>query len=359
MKLHQTSKKYKDAKEDLDTLDIPEEAINDTLEAIGGEIDSKLIPLSGIKEDNMPSLFSTNGIDNLLSQINEYVSKFECDTSTAKGRKEIARNAMRVSRSKLRIDGFRKELVSKEKQRLKLIDSEGKRFRDACDSIRDQVRKPLDDWEEAEERRLAKEALDREISDAFDLAIIENDLFDRQKSIEAQEAKLAQEAEEKRLKEAAEQKERDRIANEERIKKEAKLAAEREAKEKLELERRESAKREADAIIAKERAEREAKEAIERGKKAAAQAIIDKENAIKKAREDAEQKAKEAEDKRLREEAQAKILARRKAENIEHQKTINNAIKVAFQKNGLSEETSKIIVTAIAKKQIPNLSINY
>ena len=108
-----------------------------------------------IEKENALTVFTTtNGLDPIIDRIRQEVSSLVPDTSTKKGRDAIASAAMKVARSKTYLDGVGKELVDKLKEQPKLIDAERKRVRDILDALKDEVRKPLTDWEIAEENRV-------------------------------------------------------------------------------------------------------------------------------------------------------------------------------------------------------------
>jgi len=108
-----------------------------------------------IEKENALTIFTTtNGLDPIVEKIKQEVSSLVPDVSTKSGRAEIASAAMKVARSKTYLDGIGKELVDKLKEQPKLIDAERKRIRDILDALKDDVRKPLTDWEIAEENRI-------------------------------------------------------------------------------------------------------------------------------------------------------------------------------------------------------------
>lgn len=108
-----------------------------------------------IEKENALTVFTTtNGLDPIIEKIKQEVSSLIPDVSTKSGRAEIASAAMKVARSKTYLDGIGKELVDKLKEQPKLIDAERKRIRDILDALKDEVRKPLTDWEIAEENRI-------------------------------------------------------------------------------------------------------------------------------------------------------------------------------------------------------------
>lgn len=92
-------------------------------------------------------LFNGDAIDKLIAIAEGKVSGFKSDTTTEKGRKEIASNAYQVSRSKTLIDGIGKDFSKK-------IKLGKKKWIEAMDRIRDEVRAPLDKWEKDEDIRV-------------------------------------------------------------------------------------------------------------------------------------------------------------------------------------------------------------
>lgn len=95
-----------------------------------------------------------NKVDPILAAIKKIVAEFTPDTATAKGRAEIASIAHKVARSKTYLDGIGKDLVDQYKEIPKKIDANRKRIRDELDALKDEVRRPLTEWEEAEKARV-------------------------------------------------------------------------------------------------------------------------------------------------------------------------------------------------------------
>jgi septal ring factor EnvC (AmiA/AmiB activator) len=311
-----------------------------------------------------------DGVTKLLSGIEAELAKFVPDTTTAKGRKEIASMAYKCSQSKTLLDGLGKDLVSGWKAQSALVDASRKIARDRLDELRDQTRKPLDEWEAEEEKRLSAEKLALEIEAAHDAAIIENDLFNRGREIARKEAELAKIEEErvakeeaelanKLMKEQIEREEAARIANEERIRKEA-----------TEKAQKEEAERAAAQIAEAERKEREAKEALELAElrriadakqaeenRLAAIAEEQRKAAVEAARVESERKSKEvAESARI--EAERKE-AERKAVDVEHRRTVNTEIVAGLVAAGLTESQAKKVITAIVGGLVNHVRINY
>lgn len=333
-----------------------------------------------------------NGIQDLFDRMAEQARSIVPDVTTKKGRDAIASQAYKVSKSKTAVDNHGKDLVAGIKAQAAVIDRDRKAWRDQCDALRDEIRKPLDDWEQAENDRVAKhQAVIRAIHSLhgenilnkesheikgyiFDLENTEIDSSFEEFEQEAKIAKLetleklrtaltarekyeAEQAELERLRQAEierQQKERDeaiarQAAENARIEAEKKAQAEREQAEKL---ARESAEREA-----RLKAEHEA--AILREEKLKQQAIEQAKQA-----ETQKQQAIEAERLRIEAEQAAKIKADQEAEaarlaNKEHMRSINREILNKFCEIGLDEGQAKAVITAIANNQVPHVSVKY
>ncbi len=335
-----------------------------------------------------------NGIQAIVDQIKAQVSSIVPDVTTVKGRKEIASLAYKVAQSKSAIDAEGKKLKEQYTVVTNKIDADRKFVRDELDAERDRIRQPLTDWENAEKDRVEKhQAVIRSIRSLHDEGTVNKEsheikgyIFDLEKfeinssldefeeqakiakyetieklrtALTTREKYEAEQEELERLRQAdieRQQKERDEkiareAADKARVEAEAKALADR---KRAEQEKLEAEQREARLKLEKEQAElREQQlkqQAIEREK----QAEIDR------------QKAVEAERLRIEQEAKAKADAERKAEeariaNREHMRSIHKEVTKALigLNTGLSDVQIKDIITAIAKKQIPHISIKY
>ncbi len=360
--------------------------------------------LQVLEQNVIVAAFSkVGGTDELFERIAQEVRSHVPDVTTKKGRDAIGSLAMKVSKSKTLIEKCGKELVAEQKAQIKLIDDDRISVVKKFDQLRDEILAPRDAWEQAEKDRIAKHEesilsinfyktaviadkdsvwLKGVIRNVEEIAIDSSfEEYEEQAKIAkyetleflrttlvAREKYEAEQAELERLRkeqQEREQRERDeRIAKEAadkaRIEAEAKALAEkqrfeREQKEQAEL--AEHQKREADEREARLKAEKEAallreeqlkQQAIEREK----QAEIDCQNAV------------EQERLRFEREQAAKAEADRKAEqerlaNVEHMRSINNQILNKLCEIGLDEDQAKAVITAIAKNQIPNVSIKY
>jgi len=101
-------------------------------------------------------------IDKLIEEIHQKATQHTPDVSTKRGRDEIASVAYKVARTKTALDDMGKSLVAEEKAKIAKIDAERKRIRDSLDSLKDEVRRPLDEWEQAEKLRIEK--IDRNLN---------------------------------------------------------------------------------------------------------------------------------------------------------------------------------------------------
>ncbi|HBM0247179.1 hypothetical protein NA256_19535 [Salmonella sp. NW805] len=322
-----------------------------------------------IAPDMAPSIYVENGLEKFLEQIRKSVKEVP-DLSTAKGRARIASLAAQVSRSKTAVEKPGRDYLRHLKEAVKPAEAELRRFVSACDEMRDEVRRPLTEWEAEQERIKAEEAMNALHAKALEM----NEEFDRQRAaqIEADHemALLMNDAFDREEKAKAEELERQRIAHEEELKRQAGEKAKREAEEKAAVELAAAQKREADAIAAKAQAELLAKQAQERAeqeaKEAAEKAEREKQEAIaaeqRKAQEEADRIKREAEAKesaRLAEEKRIADEAAARAADVEHRRAINAAAVQALIDQGIPDDWAKACVVAIARGKVPATTINY
>jgi hypothetical protein len=380
-----------------------------------------LATISAIPAIVPAEFFKPNGADAVLSALKTEVRKVAAtlDISTPGGREAIASLAYKVARSKTALDEQGKDLVSAIKKQSGEIDAERKRVRDELDALKDEVRKPLTDWENAEKERVAAheevirqiEAIgcldcplnldeiearagqvsvlaDRDwqefkqramgvkamamesLSEAQDRAVEARRLREQAERLEAEAAERAikerEEAAARSAREAAERRaeEQARLARE---------AADRE-RQRVENERIEAEARakqaEAEKIAAELKAERERIEAEERrireGEQAEARRVADAQAAQRRAQEAAAQAQRdqeaaiERERQRVAEEQRKELEeAEKRAKNRAHQGAIHREILEALALLNISEETGKLIIASIAKGAVPHVTIEY
>ena len=351
-----------------------------------------------VPEESALALFTTtNGLDPLLEEVFKEVRSFIPDLSTKKGRDAIASLAHKVSRSKTAIDGVGKDLVSKLKEQPKLVDAERKRVRDMLDDLRDEARKPLTDWENAEKQRVdniqsriiafnsceftgdessadIQKHIDwleaEEIKGNFDefeaqaIVVRDDAVASAKRRLERALDQEAQDAELERLR--LESIERDKAEREAQIAREATEAAQRKFEQEAEAKRGEVEKA---AQAERDEAERKRLEA-EQLANAERQAAEKRELELRYQAERAEREKVEAQRKADQAEANAKAEVQRQAEherqeaikreaNKAHKAKINNEALQGFIQAGLSESDAKTAVKAIALHLIPNVTISY
>ncbi|EMF9804896.1 hypothetical protein V4X55_002105 [Salmonella enterica] len=333
---------------------------------------SEVTDLVVIEKSSAMAVFTNNEqLDPIIEKIEKEARSLVPDVSTKKGRDAIASMAHKVARSKTYIDNAGKDLVAELKALPKQIDESRRIARERLDALKDEVRRPLTEWEAeqeriaaekaAEEERLrieaeekaALEALKKQIEADHEMALLMNDAFDR----ELAEKKAAAE--------------RQRIAHEEELKRQAAEQAKREAEEKAAAELAAAKKREEDAIAARAQAELLAKQAQERAeqeaKDAAAKAEAEKKAAIeaeqRKAQEEADRIKREAEAKEAARLAEEKRIADEKAKreaDVKHRKAVGAEIVNSLTANtSISREQAIEVLKALMDGLVPRTQINY
>lgn len=322
---------------------------------------SEIMDLVVIEKNNAMAVFTNNDqLDPLIEAIEKEARSLVPDVTTKKGRDAIASMAHKVARSKTYIDNAGKDLVAELKALPKQIDESRRVVRERLDALKDEVRRPLTEWEAEQERIKAEEAMNALHAEALAM----NEEFDRQLAARIESdheiALLMNDAFDRVQAEKKAEAERQLIAREEEIKRLAEEKAKREAAEQAQREIDAAAAREREAILAKERAEREQREAAERAEREK-QAAVEAER--RKAQEEADRIRREAE---LREQARlaeekrkADEQARREAD-VKHRKAVGTEIVKALLANtSLTRDQAIEVLTAIKDGNIPHTGISY
>lgn len=343
-----------------------------------------------------PAVFTEpGGIESIISKLESDVRSIDTDISTPAGRAAIKSLAHKVARSKTALDEMGKALVADLKKQTGAVDADRKIVRDRLDALKDEVRKPLTDWEDAEADRISGHQ--NAIQAILDLATFEaerpaaSDISARLSEIEAMPARdwqefakpgtaarsdafakltimkstavkfEAEQAELARLRAeqvAREQKERDdRIAAEAaeqaRLIAEAKAAREaKEASDLAEAERRKIEQDRGDAIARAEKAERDAAAAK-------AKAAKDKKESADKADREKAAALKAERDRVAAEEAAAHDAAAKREADQDHKRAINSEAVAALVAAGLSQMDGIKAITAIVRGTVPNVRVMY
>jgi hypothetical protein len=351
-----------------------------------------------------------DGIDAMLADIRKQAASLVPDITTVKGRKEIASVAYAVAKTKTYLDGLGKDLVDKYKEIPKRIDANRKVIRDALDDLKDEVRAPLTQYEEAEsarvealQTRLARlnelgtsasieiaaadlqamlleveqTALDDSWQELLPQATVAKELAAKRlgetlatrQKYEAEQAELEElrkkQAEqeridrERRIAEQAAEQARLLEENRQRLEREAAQHREQEAQRQTQaaLEREEQARRDADASeLARQQAEArriaEAEQAEQRRLQAEEYARRQAEEAATRAAE--QERHRIEHEQRLKEEADAARSA-----DVEHRRTINQNILMDLMGLGIEEDKAVTLIKHIASNKIAHLTINY
>lgn len=305
-----------------------------------------------VEQLNIMDVFTGDSLTDLLREIEAKAKGFTPTVEHAKGRQQIKSMAHKVSKSKVVLDDLGKGLVANWKAQSKKVDEQRKIARDTLDALRDEIRQPLTEWEEAEAERQAMEKIVKEMEAAHETALAEHALWLRQKDIEAKEAELARIEEERQQKAEAERIQKERIEREEKMKREAAEAAKKQAEAEAQAKIAEAESKEREAKEAAAKAERDRIAAEERAK-------IEKERAVEEARRVAKEEAYRIERERLEDQARQKAEDDARQANVAHKKKLNNEAVAALVANGIGQDQAKQIITLIAKGLIDNVTINY
>lgn len=322
---------------------------------------SEIMDLVVIEKKNAMAVFTNNDqLDPLIEAIEKEARSLVPDVTTKKGRDAIASMAHKVARSKTYIDNAGKDLVAELKALPKQIDESRRVVRERLDALKDEVRRPLTEWEAEQERIKAEEAMNAlhvealamneefnrqlaaRIESDHEMALLMNDAFDREQAEKKAEA------------------ERQRIAREEEIKRQAEEKAKREAAEQAQREIDAAAAREREAILAKEQAEREQREAAERAEREK-QAAVEAER--RKAQEEANRVRREAEQReqaRLAEEKRKADEQARREADVKHRKAVGvEVVKALMANTSLTRDQAIEVLTAVKDGRIPHTGISY
>jgi hypothetical protein len=341
------------------------------------------------------AIFGPGGVDDILAKIAREVRSQHTDISTKAGREAVASLAYKVARSKSALDKMGKDLGESHYKSWKAITAERARIEKELDALKEEVRKPLTEWENAEKQRIEdheKAILDMEalldfgagyptaalikeridalaarparqwqefVQRASDVSLrVGKQLEDQHAAAVQREAEAAELARLRAEEIARQQKERDdriaaeaaelaRAEAEAKAKHEAEAAAAKAAAERERVEQEKAAalaraeKAEADKKAAAEKAERDAREAAEAAERNRLAAI--------------EQERKRVADEKAREAAET---AKREADK-KHRARINNEALAAIVALGIDAELAKTVVAAIARGEVPHTKMVY
>ena len=371
--------------------------------------EQKLIAIEEISEANAPAIYVAGGLQQFIDLVKDEVLGEVPDLKTRKGRERIASLAAKVSKSKTAVEKPGRDYLRRLKEMPKVVEAELREFVAKMDALRDETRRPLTEWEAAEDARIDRhnDAINRmkdlatelgtldaeqlkarlselsafQLGEAWEefeaeaartkeasLNAVQAALVARQKydAEQAELARLRREAEERAeqdriraAQEAAVEAERQRVAQEQQASREAAArreqelldqaaAQEREAENqrlqlKLQAEQAERARiqAEADRVAAEQRMEQERQDAARRQEEAAEQARL--------------------EERRRADAAAAEILRQQEARERDqaHKAKVMGEAKTALMSLNITEELARAIVLKIARREVPNITINF
>lgn len=290
---------------------------------------SEIMDLVVIEKKNAMAVFTNNDqLDPLIEAIEKEARSLVPDVTTKKGRDAIASMAHKVARSKTYIDNAGKDLVAELKALPKQIDESRRVARERLDALKDEVRRPLTEWEAEQERIKAEEAMNALHAEALEMNIkFDQELAAKFEADHEMALLMDKDIDRERADKAAEA-ERQRIAREEEI-----------------------------ARQAEEKAKREAAERAEREKQAAVEAER------RKSQEEADRIRREAEQReqaRLDEEKRKADEQARREADVKHRKFVGTEIVKALLANtSLTRDQAIEVLTAIKDGNIPHTGISY
>ncbi|CAB5622416.1 MULTISPECIES: hypothetical protein [Pseudomonas] len=371
--------------------------------------EQKLIAIEEISEENAPAIYVAGGLKQFIDLVKAEVEGEVPDLTTRKGRERIASLAAKVSKSKTAVEKPGRDYLRRLKEMPKVVEAELREFVTTMDALRDETRRPLTEWEQAEAARVARHeqgisAIKAEgaelgqltaedllarigrvegvaLDDAWEeftaeagqvkdqvLAVLREALAARQKydAEQAELARLRREAEERaeqdriRLaQEAAVEAERQRVAQQQQAEREAAARREQELLDQAAAQEREAENQRLQLKLQAEQAER-ARIQAEADRVAAEQRMEQERQAAARRQEEAAEQARQDERRRA-DAAAAEILRQQEAREADkaHRASINRAALEAFIAEGMPEACAKQAVTLIAQRKIPNIAISY
>ncbi|MBB3144888.1 chromosome segregation ATPase [Phyllobacterium trifolii] len=319
--------------------------------------------------------------EKLYSAVKEAVSKHVPDTSTKTGRDAVKSLAYKVAQTKVALVKQGKALTEGWRNQTTKVNAACNTIEERLDALRDEVRKPVDDWEKIEEDRvdahkeklqslidLSKVGLGRTVAEYRELlATAEQTQLGATWEEFAAQASLAREDAIEtltRMLKIAEKQEADAAELEKLRAKDA----EREAADAERLAAENAAKAEAEQAEARKvEDERIANEARQKALDEAAERVADAERKAAKADADAKQAIADAaakvEDDRRKaadEQAAAEAEQKRRDDDKAHRQTVNRAIvSELVDCSDITADQAQQIVIAIVSGLVPNVTLKY
>jgi hypothetical protein len=287
---------------------------------------------------NLQKLFTPEGMDLIIAEIQKEVADFNADIATKEGRAKIISMAAKIAKCKSPIKNLATELKEESKKLIDGVNSQWNRYEKAMDDLRDAVRKPVDEIEE-KEAKILKERQDR----LNDLEYYKNA---NPCSIEIDDKIKFFEEIRKKIEKLSVYDWGDFKFKAETLSQEVILILELNIADALKQKEQEFEL----AQLKKEKAEREKKDEEEAERLAIEAVEKERERVAENARKEAEASEKREANKRHRNKIEKEIFEKLK-EILQNENSL-------FQ-NESKEDLIKKILDSISKNQIPNLTINY
>ena len=382
--------------------------------------EQKLITIDDISEENAPTIFVAGGLGRFIDAVRAEVCAEVPDLKTRKGRERIASLSATVSKRKASVEKPGRDYLRHIKTLPKVVEDELREFVSTMNTLRDEIRQPLTDWEATEQTRKDRhvDAVQSihdfclDLSDINAAALLESiasveaiRMGDQWEEFEAEAARAkdstlvalraalikreqyeAEQAELARLRAEKEaQAQRDREAE---IARQSAEKANQDAERRAQAEREVAAKREQalidqaaarqreaeqatrDAEAAAERQRRQLQLQAEQAQLAAEQAEANRAAAELRAEQErisAErrqaQAVEQAKQDEIRRQSAAKAEEERQARareaDIANKTAVLTAAKEAVMQAGITEAQAKAVVNLVRRGLIPNVSISF
>lgn len=380
--------------------------------------EQKLITIDDISEENAPTIFVAGGLGRFIDAVRAEVCAEVPDLKTRKGRERIASLSATVSKRKASVEKPGRDYLRHIKTLPKVVEDELREFVSSMNTLRDEIRQPLTDWEANEQARKdrhvdAVQSIHDFCLDLSDIntavlldsiasveAIRMGDQWEEFEAARAKDSTLvdlraalikreqyeAEQADLARLRAEKEaQAQRDREAE---IARQSTEKANQEAERRAQAEREVAAKREQalidqaaarqreaeqatrDAEAAAERQRRQLQLQAEQAQLAAEQAEANRAAAELRAEQErisAErrqaQAVEQAKQDEIRRQSAAKAEEERQARareaDIANKTAVLTAAKEAVMRAGITEEQAKAVVNLVRRGLIPNVSISF
>ncbi|WP_256819202.1 hypothetical protein [Pseudomonas putida] len=371
--------------------------------------EQKLIKIEEISEANAPAIYVAGGLQQFIDLVKDEVLGEVPDLKTRKGRERIASLAAKVSKSKTAVEKPGRDYLRRLKEMPKVVEAELREFVTQMDALRDETRRPLTEWEAAEDARIDRHndrlnwlktladdlgelnslqlkgliaeaegmqlgahweefeaeagAVKDKVLSALRSALTKRETFEAE---QAELARLRREAEERaeqdriRLaQEAAVEAERQRVAQEQQAAREAAARREQELLDQAAAQEREAENQRLQLKLQAEQAER-ARIQAEADRVAAEQRMEQERQAAARREEEAAEQARQ-EERRRADAAAAEILRQQEARERDqaHKTKVMGEAKTALMSLNITEELARAIVLKIARREVPNITINF